>query len=65
MIRNFTTESEQMALWIDQVLKRAVTETGGGPHLESQLFGRYQFKATYTSSLSPPILSLAVTAAEE
>jgi len=65
LVRNFTAESEQVVLWIDQVLRRAVAETRGGPHLESQLFGRYQFKATYAPSLSPPMISLTVTAAEE
>ena len=64
-IELFTSDSEQMVLWVDQVLERAIADTGSAPHLESQLLAKHQFKATYLHSLSPAMLSLTVVAAEE
>lgn len=64
-IELFTSESERMVPWVDQVLERAVADTGSTPHLESQLLATHQFKATYLRTLSPAMLSLTVVAAEE
>jgi len=64
-VRLFTSDSEPIVLWIPQVLERAVADTGSAPHLESQLLDKYQFKAVYVPTLSPPIVSLTVVAAEE
>ncbi|HEV8717630.1 MAG TPA: hypothetical protein VGX03_33005 [Candidatus Binatia bacterium] len=64
-VRLFTPKSEAIMLWIPQVLERAVVDSGSGPHLESQLLDRHQFKAMYVPTLSPPMLSLTVVAAEE
>jgi hypothetical protein len=60
-VRTFVSESESVAVWLDQVLHRALTESEGGSHLESQLFDAYQFKATYVPSMTPPMLSLTLT----
>ena len=64
-VRLFTPESEAIMLWIPQVLERATADSGGGPHLESQLLDKHQFKATYVPTLSPPMLSLTVVVAED
>jgi hypothetical protein len=60
LVRTFISESESVAVWLDQVLHRALTESESGPHLESQLFDAYQLKATYVPSMNPPMLSLTV-----
>jgi hypothetical protein len=64
IVANFVREREQIALWVDQVLKRALAEARGTLHLESQLLEKYQFKATYMPTLNPPMVSLTVTATE-
>ena len=61
----FTRDSEPVVRWVEQVLERAVADPGSVPHLESQLFAAYQFKATYLRTLSPAMCSLTVIAAEE
>lgn len=58
----FITDSEPVFLWMNEVLKRAVTDSAGGPYLEAQLFDKYQFKATYMPALNPPMVSLAIAA---
>jgi hypothetical protein len=65
VIANFVSESEHLVLWVDQVLKRAVAEAKSTPYLESQLADKYQVKAAYLPALSPPMMSLTVTATEE
>ena len=65
VVTNFVSESEPIVLWIGQVLQRAVAEPRSAPYLESQLSDKYQFKATYVPTLSPPMMSLTVTATEE
>jgi hypothetical protein len=62
VVANFVSEREQITLWVEQVLKRALSEARGGLHLESQLMEKYQFKATYMPTLNPPMVSLAITA---
>jgi hypothetical protein len=61
----FTADSEPILLWVNQVLSRAIAESTDAPHLEASLFAGHQFKATYMPTLSPPMLSLAVTIANE
>ena len=58
----FTDDSAPLVRWVEQVLERAVTEGGDTPSLESQLLDERQFKAMYTPTLSPPMLSLTVEA---
>ena len=65
LVRMFLSENEPVALWLDQVLQRALSEGAGNSHLESQLFDTYQLKAMYVPSMSPPMLSLTVTMSEE
>ncbi len=65
VVANFVSETDQLVLWVNQVLKRAVAEPRSTPYLESQLADKYQFKAAYVSALSPPMMSLTVTATEE
>jgi len=65
LVQTFMAESEPVALWLERVLQRALTEGESGSHLESQLFDTYQFKATYVSSLSRPMLSLTLTKSAE
>ena len=65
VVTNFVSESEQLVLWVGQVLKRAVAEPRSTPYLESQLADKYQFKATYLPARSPPMMSMTVTATEE
>ncbi|MBI3800268.1 MAG: hypothetical protein HY268_25245 [Deltaproteobacteria bacterium] len=62
-VRLFAPESEVVLRWIPQVLERAVADSGGGPHLESQLLDKHQFKTMYVPTLSPPMLSLTVVTA--
>jgi hypothetical protein len=64
-IRLFLAESEEATRWIEGVLKRALAEAGNDPYIESHLYDKHQFKATYMPTLSPPMLSLTVTSAEE
>ena len=64
-VRLFVPENEAIMQWIPQVLERAVADSGSGPHLESQLLGKHQFKAMYVPTLSPPMLSLTVVTAED
>ena len=64
-VQLFIPKGEAILLWIPQVLERAVADRGGGPHLESQLLDKHQFKAIYVPTLSPPMLSLTVVAAGE
>ena len=61
----FISDSEPVSLWIDEVLKRAVADSASGLHLESQLFDKYQLKATYIPTLNPPMMSLAITASSD
>ncbi len=65
VVANFVREREQITLWVEQVLKRALTEARGGLHLESQLVEHYQFKATYMPTLNPPMVSLAITVSSD
>jgi hypothetical protein len=65
LVRMFISENEPVTLWLDQVLQRALSESAGNSHLESQLFDTYQLKATYVPSMSPPMLSLTVTMSAE
>ena len=65
VVQLFTADSEPILIWVDQVLSRAIAESKGSPHLEASLFAGHQFKATYMPNLSPPMLSLAVTIANE
>lgn len=64
-VRFFLSDSEEITRWVEQVLERAVTDAGNTPYLESHLLAQHQFKAMYVSTLSPPMLSLTVVAAEE
>lgn len=64
-IELFTRESEPIIRWVDQVLERAVIDTTNPTHLEAQLIATHQIKAMYTRTLSPPMLSLTVVAAEK
>ena len=61
----FLAESEEALRWVEHVLKRAVAEAGRDPYIESHLYNKHQFKAMYVPTLSPPMLSLTVTAAED
>ena len=63
-VQLFIPKGDAIMLWIPQVLERAVADSGGGPHLESQLLDKHQFKAMYVPTLSPPMLSLTVVAVE-
>src|SRR5262249_53895954 len=65
LVRKVISDSEAVALWVDQVLQRALAESPGSSHLESQLFDTYQLKAMYVPSMSPPMLSFTVTASED
>lgn len=65
LVRLFISETESVALWLDQVLQRALTESEGDSHLESQLFDTYQLKATYVPSMNPPMLSLTLMKSAE
>ncbi len=65
VVANFVREREQITLWVEQVLKRALAEARGGLHLESQLMEHYQFKATYMPTVNPPMVSLAITVSSE
>ena len=65
VVANFVREREQIVLWVDQVLTRALAEARGSLYLESQLAEKYQFKVAYVSTLSPPMMSMTVTAAED
>jgi hypothetical protein len=64
-VQLFIPESESILLWIPQVLERARGDSGNGPHLESHLLDKHQFKAMYVPTLSPSMFSLTVVAAEE
>ncbi|MGH7963584.1 MAG: hypothetical protein ACRERD_17465 [Candidatus Binatia bacterium] len=61
----FTPESEPVVRWIEQMLERAIADTATPTHLEAQLFAAHQFKALYTRTLSPAMLSLTVISARE
>jgi len=65
LVRMFLSENEPVALWLDQVLQRALSEGAGNSHLESQLFDTYQLKAMYVPSMSPPMLSLIFSISAE
>ncbi len=65
LVRTFISENEPVALWLEQVLQRALAESAGSSHLESQLFDTYQLKAMYVPSMSPPMLSLTVTMSDD
>jgi len=64
-VRLFVPESEAIMRWIPEVLERGVADSRGSAHLESQLLDKYQFKAMYMPTLSPPMLSLTVVATDE
>lgn len=65
VLRLFTSDSEAVVVWLEQVLSRAVTEAAGAPSLQALLFSRYQFKAMYLPTSTPPLVSLTVTAVGE
>jgi hypothetical protein len=65
VVAQFVSENEQIVLWVDQVLRRAVAEARSAPYLESQLVDTYQVKAAYLPTLVPPMLSLTFTATQE
>jgi hypothetical protein len=65
VVANFVSEREQIVLWVDQMLRRAVAEARNAQYLESQLAEKYQFKATYMPTLNPPMVSLAITASND
>ena len=65
VVAQFVSESEQIVLWVDQMLRRAVAEVRSAPYLESQLADTYQVKAAYLPTLVPPMLSLTFTATQE
>ncbi|MSQ46910.1 MAG: hypothetical protein EXR78_00755 [Deltaproteobacteria bacterium] len=65
VVDNFVREHEQIVLWVDQVLKRALSEARSSLYLESQLVEQYQFKVAYVPTLSPPMMSMAVAAGED
>ena len=65
LVRTFISENEPVVLWLEQVLQRALSESGGTSHLESQLFDTYQLKAMYVPSMSPPMVSLTVTMSDD
>jgi hypothetical protein len=65
VVAHFVSESEQIVLWVDQMLRRAVAEARSAPYLESQLADTYQVKAAYLPTLVPPMLSLTFTATQE
>jgi hypothetical protein len=56
----FTDDAAPIVRWTEQVLERAVAEGGSTPHLESQLVEDRQLKVMYSSSLTPPMLSVTV-----
>jgi hypothetical protein len=64
-VRLFLPEGAAIMRWVPEVLERAVADSRGSPHLESQLLDKYQFKALYAPTLSPPMLSLTVVTAED
>jgi hypothetical protein len=64
-MHTFLSENEPVAVWLDQVLQRALTESENDSHLESQLFDTYQLKATYVPSMTPPMLSLTLMKSPE
>ncbi|MGE0683731.1 MAG: hypothetical protein AB7P69_22875 [Candidatus Binatia bacterium] len=61
LMQLLTNESGPILRWIEQVLERAVAESGAAPYLESQLLEERQFKVTYLPTFSLPMLSLTVT----
>jgi hypothetical protein len=61
----FTSDSEPVILWIEQVLQRAIEDGGSAPQVDSLLLDQHQFKTSYLPTLSPPMLSLTVTAGGE
>jgi hypothetical protein len=65
VVANFVREREPIVLWVEQVLKRALSEVRDRLYLESQLAEKYQFKVAYVPTLSPPMMSMTVTAAED
>lgn len=64
-VRLFTPDGEAVVVWVEQVLSRAVAEAKETPHLEALLSSGHQFKATYLPTMSPAMVSLTVTAADE
>jgi hypothetical protein len=64
-VRLFLTESAETLRWVEQVLQRAITDSGKDSYVESRLSEKHQFKVMYVPTLSPPMFSLTVTAAEE
>ncbi len=45
LVHTFISEREPVAVWLDQVLQRVLTEGEGGSHLESQLFDTDQLRS--------------------
>ena len=64
-VRLFLADSEEITRWVEHALARAATESGKEPHLESRLLDKHQFKLTYVPTLSPPMCSLTIIAADE
>jgi hypothetical protein len=64
-VRLFLTDGAETLRWIEQVLQRAMTDSGKDSYVESRLSEKHQFKVMYVPTLSPPMFSLTVTAAEE
>lgn len=64
-VQTFISDYEPVALWLEHVLQRALTESESNPYLESQLFDAYQLKAHYVPSMTPPMLSLTLTKSAE
>jgi hypothetical protein len=65
LVRLFLPESAETLRWVEQVLQRAVADTGKDSYVESRLSEKHQLKVMYVPTLSPPMFSLTVTAAEE
>lgn len=65
LVRTFISDSDPVTLWLEQVLQRSLTESEGGPHLESQLFDTYQLKAHFMPAMTPPMLSLTLMKSAE
>ncbi|MBI3246774.1 MAG: hypothetical protein HYZ50_09725 [Deltaproteobacteria bacterium] len=64
-LRLFTDEPVSVSRWVEQSVERAAAEQSGKPSLDSRLVEDFQLKVSYIPSLSPPMFSVTVEAAQE
>ncbi len=64
-LRLLTDDPASVSRWIEQSVERAAAEQSGKPSLDSRLVEDFQLKVSYVPSLSPPMLSVTVEAAQE